>query len=91
MSGYECVQGTDVAQLEVSIVLKVACGASRRSAQLCTEGDTALVIKTITCLDKHRVGAFKLLDVAGIEAREEFVLGVVEDFFWVYFCDLVIT
>ena len=71
---------TDIAELEVGAVLKTLRIASGGSAKLKTEDHTALIIKAIARLDIHGIGAFEGFDIAGIDTREEFVLGVGENF-----------
>ena len=81
ITGYEGMEMRgNVGELKVCSVLEIFRHASCRSAELHTEDHTALVIKTIAKLGVDRVGSFVRFDIARIDAGEEFVVSVSEDF-----------
>jgi hypothetical protein len=84
IAGYEGMEmGRDVAELEVGAPLEIFGETGRWSSELGTESDTALVVKTVTCLYEDGVGSFEVFDITGIDAGDDFVGGVGEDFFGV--------
>jgi hypothetical protein len=81
ITGYEGMEmGRDVAELEVGAPLEIFGETGRWSSELGTESDTALVVKTVTCLYEDGVGAFEVFNITGIDAGDDFVGGVGEDF-----------
>ena len=81
IAGYECMQmRTDVTQLQIRAVLQIFGFAACRSTQLRAENDTASVIKPVTRLDVHRIGAFEGFDIPRVNPRDDFVLRLCEHF-----------
>ena len=81
ITGDERMKVTYIAELEVRAVLKTLRITSGGSAELKTEDHTALVVKPIARLNVHRIRAFESFYIAGIDAREEFVVRFCENFF----------
>ena len=73
-----------VPELDISSILQFLCAASCGSAELCSEGDSSLIIKPIARLYIHRVRAAEGLYIARVDTRDEFVVGIGEYFARVY-------
>ena len=68
ITGDERMKMSYIAELEVRAVLKTLRITSGGAAELQTEDHTALVVKAIARLNVHRIGAFEIFYIAGIDA-----------------------
>jgi hypothetical protein len=85
VTGYEGMEMAYVTELDVSTILEVLSRSTGGSAELRTEDDTALIIKTIACLDENGIGTGEGFDITCVDAGDEFMFRVREHLARVYF------